>query len=114
MPCFVTCIPLLLADRLERRVLEASHLGLQEPEVHERRTAVVVALGIRHTGPADPEDRDAAAVRAAHLDRLELAATHEPEGPEEEVVRLQHVSLPGLREERWVSFYKVEVSPSLL
>ncbi len=43
---------------------------------------------------ADREDRDPSPVRAAHLDRLELAATHEPEGPEEEVVGLKHWTLP--------------------
>ena len=52
----------------------------------------------------DREDRDSPPVRAAHLDRAQLAAAHEPEGPEEEVVRLKHWVLPyGLREERWVS-----------
>jgi hypothetical protein len=66
---------------------------------------VVLALGVVEPRARDREDRHAPPVRAAHLDRLELAATHEPEGSEEEVVRLKHWGPPcGLREERWVSF----------
>jgi len=81
----VTCIspPLLLADRLEGGVLEAPHLGLQKPEVHRGRPAVVVPLGICHPWPFDAEDRHAPAVRPADLDTRKLAAADEPEGPEE-------------------------------
>jgi len=44
---------------------------------------VVLAEGVLHAGTDDPEDRYAPAVVAAHLDRLELATTDEPESPEE-------------------------------
>jgi hypothetical protein len=72
---------LLSSQRVEGQFLQAPHLGLQEPQVHERRSLVVVALGVFRA--ADHEDRHAAAVRAAHLDALKLTATHEPEGTEE-------------------------------
>ena len=49
---------------------------------------MVLALDVVEPRARDREDRHAPPVRAAHLDRLELAATHEPEGSEEEVVRL--------------------------
>ena len=55
---------------------------------------VVLARGLLDAGTGDREDRDAAAVRAAHLDARELAAAHEPEGPKEEVVGLKHWRLP--------------------
>jgi len=55
---------------------------------------VVLALNVVEPWARDREDRYAPPVRAAHLDRLELAATHEPEGSEEEVVRLKHWALP--------------------
>jgi hypothetical protein len=81
----LTCIspPLLFADRIEGGVLEAPHLGLQKPEVHRGRAAVVVALGLGHPWSFDAEDRDAPAVRPADLDAGELAAADEAEGPEE-------------------------------
>ncbi len=43
---------------------------------------------------ADREDRDPSPVRSAHLDALELAPANEPECPEEEVVGLEHWTLP--------------------
>jgi len=49
---------------------------------------VVVAGRVLDAGAADREDRDATPVRPAHLDRAQLAAAHEPEGSEEEVVGL--------------------------
>jgi len=49
---------------------------------------VVVAGRILDARTAEREDRDSAPVRPAHLDRAQLAAAHEPEGSEEEVVRL--------------------------
>jgi len=55
---------------------------------------VVLALGFVHAGARDLKDRHAPAVGAAHEHRRELAATHEAESPEEEVVRLQHWRLP--------------------
>ena len=42
----------------------------------------------------DREDRHPTPVRAAHLDTLELAPAHEPEGSEEEIVGLKHWTLP--------------------
>lgn len=55
---------------------------------------MVLPLHVLEPGARDREDRHAAPVRAAYLHRLELAATHEPEGSEEEVVRLKHWALP--------------------
>ena len=63
-------------------------MRLQEPQVDEGRAAVVVAHRFVESGAADREDRDPSPVRATHLDTLELAAADEPEGSEEEVVRL--------------------------
>jgi hypothetical protein len=81
----VTCIcaPLLSAQRLEGDVLQAPDFRLQKPQVHDRRAAVVLAHDVLERRARDREDRDATAVRATHLDRLQLAATHEPEGSEE-------------------------------
>jgi hypothetical protein len=105
--------PLLSPERVEGQLLQAPHLGLQEPQVHQRGASVVLTLGVFDA--ADQEDRHAAAVRAAHLDALKLAAAHETEGAEKQVVRLEHVSLPcGPREESWGTVRSIEVSPSLL
>ncbi|MGH9389810.1 MAG: hypothetical protein ACRD1Z_09355 [Vicinamibacteria bacterium] len=81
----MTCIPppLLLADRVERGVLQPPDFGLEKPQVHQRRASVVVALGVLDARSADREDRHAAAVRATDLDRLKLAAADETEGAEE-------------------------------
>src|SRR3990172_1119378 len=74
IPAFVTCMsPLLLADRFEGQVLEASHLGLQEPEIHVRGTAVVVALRFHRGRAGDLEEGHPPAVRPPDLDLLELA-----------------------------------------
>jgi hypothetical protein len=92
----LTCItpPLLSPQRLEGDVLEASHLRLQKTQVHERGAAVVLALGLLHTRPRDPEDRVSPAVHPAHLDSPKFAPADEPQGSEEEVVGLQHLALP--------------------
>jgi len=58
---------------------------------------VVVALGLGHPGTLDAEEGHPAPVRPAHLDPAQLAATGEPESPEEDVVCLKHGSLPVLR-----------------
>jgi hypothetical protein len=86
----VTCIrpPLLCPQRLEGHVLQAPDFRLQKPQVHERRATVVVARRVLDARARDREDRDATPVRPAHLDRAQLAAAHEPEGSEEEVVGL--------------------------
>jgi hypothetical protein len=88
----VTCIrpPLLFAQRVEGDILQAPDFRLQKPQIHEGRSAVVLALDVVEPRASDREDRHTPPVHAAHLDRLELAATHEPEGSEEEVVRLKH------------------------
>jgi hypothetical protein len=87
----VTCIrPLLSPQRLEGDVLQAADFRLQKPQVHESLAPVVLARHVVDRGADDREDRYTPAVGAAHLDCLELAATHEPEGAEEEVVGLEH------------------------
>ena len=55
---------------------------------------MVLAHDVVEPRTADREDRDSPPVRPAHRDALELAATHEPEGSEEEVVGLKHWGLP--------------------
>lgn len=65
---------------------------------------MVLAFDVAHAGAVDAEDRHALAVHAPHLDARELAATREPESPEEEVLGLEHRRLlrsrhPGLVEE---------------
>jgi hypothetical protein len=86
----VTCIrpPLLCPQRFEGHVLQAPDFRLQKPQVHERLATVVVAGRVLDTRAADREERDAAPVRPAHLDRAQFATAHEPEGSKEEVVRL--------------------------
>jgi hypothetical protein len=86
----VTCIrpPLLCPQRLEGHVLQAPDFRLQEPQVHERLATVVVASCVVDARAGDREYRDAPSVRAAHLDRAQLAAAHEPEGSQVEVVGL--------------------------
>jgi len=81
----VTCIrpPLLSPECLEGDILQAPDFRLQKPQVHDRRAAVVLAHDVLERRARDREDRDATAVRTAHLDRLQLAATHEPESSEE-------------------------------
>jgi hypothetical protein len=113
----LTCIrpPLLCTKRVEGHVLQAPDFRLQKSQVHESPAAVVVTHRLVDPGAADREDRDPAPVRAAHLDAVKLAATHEPEGSEEEVVRLKHWSLPvdcGRR--GGLACGRIEVGPSLL
>jgi hypothetical protein len=55
---------------------------------------VVVARRVVDARASDREDRDATTIRAAYLDRAQLAATHEPEGSEKEIVGFQHLALP--------------------
>jgi hypothetical protein len=92
----LTCIvpPLLSPQGIEGDVLEASHLRLQKTQVHKRRAAVVLAFGVLHPRTRDPEDGDAPAVHPTHLDSLKLTAADEPQGPEKEIVGLQHWTLP--------------------
>jgi hypothetical protein len=92
----VTCIrpPLLSPERLEGHVLQAPDFRLQKPQVHESLATVVVPYRFVETRAGDREDRDPTPVRAAHLDAFELAPADEPEGPEEEVVGLEHWTLP--------------------
>jgi hypothetical protein len=113
----LTCIspPLLFADCIEGDVLEPPDFRLQKPQVHEGRSSVIVASGLLGPGAADREDRDPTPVRPAHLDCLELAPADEPEGAEEEVVGLEHWSLPvdcGRR--GGLASLQIEVGPSLL
>jgi hypothetical protein len=87
----LTCISTLLpSERLEREILQTRDLGLEETEIHERRTAVVLPLELFHSRALDAEDRHASPVHAPDLDSPKLAASYEPEGPEEEVLGLEH------------------------
>jgi hypothetical protein len=91
----VTCISTLLpAERLECEVLQARDLGLEQAQVHDRPAAVVLPLEVFHAGALDVEDRHPPPVDAPDHDAGELAATREPEGPEEEVLGLEHHRLP--------------------
>ena len=51
---------------------------------------MVLALGIRHPGTLDAEDRHALAVHAPDLDVAQLAAADEAEGSQEEILGLKH------------------------
>jgi len=107
--------PLLLADRVKRRVLEPPDFRLQKPQVHEGCSSVVVPCGLLDSGAADREDRDPTPVRPADLDAPKLAAADEPQGSEEEVIGLKHWTLPvdcGRR--GGLACFRIEVSPSLL
>jgi len=76
---------------------------------------VVVPCGLLDPGASDREDRDSTPVRPADLDRLELAPADEPKGPEEEVVGLEHWTLPvdcGRR--GGLASVRIEVGLSLL
>ena len=76
---------------------------------------MVVPRGLLDPGAADREDRDPTPVRAADLDRLELAPADKPQGADEEVVGLKHWTLPvdcGRR--GGLACVRIEVSPSLL
>jgi hypothetical protein len=116
IPAFVTCISTLLpAECVERGVLQTCDFRFQKPQIHERGAAVVVTRRFVDAGAGDREDRDAASVRAAYLDPPQLAATHEPEGPEEEVVRLKHLALPVDYGRRGgLACIRIEVGQSLL
>ena len=75
---------------------------------------VVLPLGVLHARARDPEDRHAPAVRAAHQHRSQLAAAHQAECPEEEVVRLQHWRLPWTKGGEVGKLVSIEVGPALL
>jgi len=91
----VTCTLLLLPDRVETAVLQPPHLELEELEINDRTSAVVVGLGLVRRLSRDPEDRDAAAVRPADADAHELGTAQQSEPAQEEVVRLQHSPPPA-------------------
>jgi hypothetical protein len=116
----VTCIsPLLPAERIECHVLEACDLALEKTQVYDRGPTVVLALDVTHARTLDAEDRQALAVHASDLDVAQLAAADEPEGPQEQILGLEHGRLPwshahGLPEESWAMVGSIEVSPSLL
>jgi hypothetical protein len=85
---------LLSSKRLESDALEARHLGLEETNVDERRTPVVLPLRFFHAGALDREDGHALAVAAGDLDSGQLAATHQTECTKEKIVRPHHRRLP--------------------
>lgn len=98
IPSLLTCISSLLpAERIERQVLQTCDLGLEEAQVDQRRAAVVLTLDVPHAGTVDQEDRHAPAVHAPELDLPKLAAAHETEGAQEQVVRLKHWHLPRVK-----------------
>src|SRR5260370_9594385 len=91
IPSLLTCIsPLLLPERLESQALQAGDLGLQEAQVDQRRTTVVLALHLLHALSLDAEDGQPPPVDAAHLYAAKLTAAGEPEGAQVEVLGHQH------------------------
>jgi hypothetical protein len=82
--------PLFLTNGREGLVLEPPHGGLEQLEIHERWTLVVVAPHLLEAGALDPEVGDAPAVDTAHLDAGELAPAGEREGAQEEIVGADH------------------------
>jgi hypothetical protein len=88
----LTCIShLLLAECLEGQVLEAGHLGLEEAQVHERGTGVVVPRHVVHVRTDDVEEGQPSAVHTAYLDPGQLTTASKPIRGEEEVLGLEHV-----------------------
>jgi hypothetical protein len=85
---------LLSSKRLESDALEARDLGLEEAEVHQTWTVEVLAFGIVDAVAVDPEEGHGTAVDQPDNDVAQLATTHEPEGPEEQVIGLEHACLP--------------------
>jgi len=92
----LTCISTLLSsERLECEVLETCDFRFEETQVHDRSAPVVLPLDVFHALTLDAEDRHPPPIHAPHLDAGELAAPREPEGPEEEVLGLEHRRLPS-------------------
>jgi hypothetical protein len=81
---------LLSTERLECQVLQACDLGLEETQVHHRRTTVILALDVLHARAFDVEDRHAPAVDALNLDIAQLAAADEPQGSQKQILGLKH------------------------
>jgi hypothetical protein len=81
---------LFLTNGREGLVLEPPDGGLEQLEIHDRRTVVVLALRLLHVGAVDSEVGDAAAVHTADLDAGELAPAGEREGTQEEIVGADH------------------------
>ena len=81
---------LLLTNGREGLVLEPPHGGLEQLEIHERWTLVVVAPHLLEVGALDPEVGEAAAVHPGNLDAGELAAAREREGAQEKIVGADH------------------------
>jgi hypothetical protein len=86
--------PLFLTNGREGLVLEPPHGGLEQLEIHERWTMVVVAPHLLDLGALDPEVGDAAAVHTGDLDAGELAPAREREGAQEEIVGADHERAP--------------------
>jgi hypothetical protein len=93
----VTCISLLLPDRVEAAILEPPHLELEKLEIDLRAAAEVVGLGLQRGLARDTEDRDAPAVRPTDPDAHELAAAQKREPAQEEVIGRQHSPPPRVR-----------------
>ena len=51
---------------------------------------MVLVLDLPHARTVDHEDRHPFAVQAPDLDPAQLAAAHEPEGPQEQILGLEH------------------------
>jgi hypothetical protein len=71
-------------------------LRLEKLEVHDRRTAVVLSFDILHAWTFDTEDRHPSAIDSADDYFVKLSSSDQPEGPEEEVIGLEHRSPPFL------------------
>lgn len=59
---------------------------------------MVLALDLAHARALYQEDRHATPVLPPHLDVAQLAATHEAEGTQEQVVGLKHPHLPQVED----------------
>ena len=55
---------------------------------------MVLTFDLVHPWPLDPEDRHPPAVHAPDLDVAQLAAAHEAEGRDKQVLGLKHRRLP--------------------
>src|SRR6266545_3493735 len=86
--------PLFLTNGREGLVLEPPHGGLEQLQVHDGLSVVVVVLGLARVRTLDAEVGDLASAPPLHVHPAELAAARERECPQEDVVGVDHPRPP--------------------
>jgi len=81
---------LLLTDSFEGPVFQSLELELEELEIHDDLTAVVLPL--RLLEPVDAKHRRSTSVHPSHFHVLEPASSHEHVGSQEEVIGMDQRS----------------------